>query len=106
MYTLQALWTQAREELNVTTLVCSNPSYRILKVELSRDGVTSFGPTVRDLTELQEPAIDWVKIAEGFGIPGVRGTTAEDLTREFPCRARASFHRDVAAVESKDHATQ
>ena len=83
MYTIQALWTQAREELNVTTLICSNQSYRILQVELARDGVTSLGPNVEALTELKKPAIDWVKIAQGFGIPGVRVNTVEDLAREL-----------------------
>ncbi len=47
LYTVQALWTQAREGLNVTTLICSNRSYRILQMELHRAGITSCGPNTR-----------------------------------------------------------
>ena len=83
MYTVQALWTQARERLNVTTLICSNRSYRILQVELSRAGIMSYGPNTQALTELIKPPIDWVKIAQGFGVPGVVVSTAEDLAREL-----------------------
>ena len=83
MYTVQALWTQAREGLNVTTLICSNRSYRILQVELTRAGITSYGPNAKALTELTKPPIDWVRLAQGFGVPGVTVSTAEDLTREL-----------------------
>jgi acetolactate synthase I/II/III large subunit len=83
VYTVQALWTQAREGLNITTLICSNRSYRILQIELKRAGITSDGPNTQALTELKNPPIDWVKIAQGFGIPGVTVSTAEDLGREL-----------------------
>ena len=83
LYTVQALWTQAREGLNVTTLICSNRSYRILQMELARGGITSYGSNTRKLTELKEPLIDWVRIAEGFGVPAVSVSTAEDLAREM-----------------------
>ncbi len=83
LYTLQALWTQAREGLNVTTLICSNRSYRILQVELSRSGIAPDGPNARALTELTKPPIDWVRIAQGFGVPGVSVGTAEDLAWEL-----------------------
>jgi acetolactate synthase-1/2/3 large subunit len=83
MYTVQALWTQAREGLNVTTLICSNRSYRILQVELARAGITSYGPNAQALTELTQPPIDWVKLAQGFGVPGVTVGTGEDLAREM-----------------------
>jgi acetolactate synthase I/II/III large subunit len=83
LYTVQALWTQAREGLNVTTLLCSNRSYRILQIELNRAGLTSFGPNTKRLTQLTNPAIDWVRVAEGLGVPGVAVDTAEDLGREI-----------------------
>jgi acetolactate synthase I/II/III large subunit len=83
MYTVQALWTQAREGLNVTTLICSNRSYRILQVELKRANITSYGPNAQALTELTKPPIDWAKIAQGFGVPGVTVSTAENLAREL-----------------------
>ena len=83
MYTVQALGTQAREGLNVTTLICANRSYRILQMELNRAGMTSFGPKTKKLTELDGPAIEWTKIAQGFGVPAVTVDTAEALAREL-----------------------
>jgi acetolactate synthase-1/2/3 large subunit len=83
IYTVQALWTQAHEGLNVTTLICSNRSYRILQMELSRAGIPSYGPNAQALTELTKPSINWVKIAQGFGVPGVTVNTAEDLAWEM-----------------------
>ncbi len=83
LYTVQALWTQAREGLNVTTLICSNRSYRILQMELSRSGIDLYGSNTRALTELTKPPIDWVRSAQGFGVPGVAVGTAEDLAWEL-----------------------
>jgi acetolactate synthase I/II/III large subunit len=79
MYTLQALWTQARERLNVTTLICNNRRYRILQVELARAGVTEPGSKARSLTSLGNPEINWSQMAAGMGVPAVRVETAEDL---------------------------
>jgi len=83
MYTVQALWTQAREGLNVTTLVCNNRRYRILQVELARAGVTEPGRKARSLTSLANPEIEWVRIAAGMGIPAVRVETAEALCTQL-----------------------
>jgi acetolactate synthase-1/2/3 large subunit len=80
MYTLQALWTQAREGLNVTTLICSNRSYDILKVEYGRLKVTPGKDALR-LTDLT--GIDWVSIGKGMGVPSVKVTTAEELAKEL-----------------------
>jgi acetolactate synthase-1/2/3 large subunit len=86
LYTVQALWTEAREALNILTLICSNQSYNILKIELARAGITSIGPNATSLIELHHPAINWVKLAEGMGIPAVSVNTAEALAYEF-CKA-------------------
>jgi acetolactate synthase-1/2/3 large subunit len=83
MYTVQALWTQAREGLNVTTLLCNNRRYRILQVELARAGITELGPKARALTSLGNPNLDWVALAKGMGVPGVRVETAEALAHEL-----------------------
>jgi acetolactate synthase I/II/III large subunit len=83
LYTVQALWTQAREALNVTTLICSNRSYNILKLELSRAGRTMLGPRTSSLIDFDNPAIGWTKIASGFGVPGVMVNTAEGLANEL-----------------------
>jgi acetolactate synthase-1/2/3 large subunit len=81
MYTVQALWTQAREGLNITTLLCSNREYKILKMELERAGIKNPGIKACALTDLTGPNIDWVKIAGGFGVPAVSVTTAQELAR-------------------------
>ena len=83
LYTLQGLWTEARESLNVTTLICSNRSYNILNMELARAGIESPGKSMQSLIGLDNPTIDWVNIAEGFGVPAVSVNTAEDLAREL-----------------------
>jgi len=83
MYTLQALWTQAREGLDVTTIVCANRSYRVLRVELARAGVTEPGPQALALTDLTRPVIDWVELARGMGVRAARVETADALVLEF-----------------------
>ena len=76
MYTLQALWTQARERLDVTTVILSNRRYAILDVELAAAGGTP-GPASRALFDLGDPAMDWVRIANGFGVEAARAETME-----------------------------
>ncbi len=83
-YTLQALWTQAREGLDVLTLLCSNRAYRILQVELARAGIAEPGPKARSLTQLDGPSIDWVALARGFGVPASRVESAEELLEALP----------------------
>lgn len=79
-YTVQGLWTQARERLDVTTVICANSRYRILEAELGRAGVREPGPAATGMTDLGAPAVDWVALATGFGVPAVRATTGEELT--------------------------
>jgi acetolactate synthase-1/2/3 large subunit len=83
MFTVQALWTQAREALNVTTLIFANRRYNALRNQLARDGITSPGPIASNVIELDRPTIDWVKVSRGLGVPGVSVTTAEGLAREL-----------------------
>ncbi|MCI0487384.1 MAG: acetolactate synthase large subunit [Blastocatellia bacterium] len=83
MYTLQSLWTQAREGLDVTTLICANNSYRILGIELMRSGVKEAGPQARGLIGLAPPRLDWVQMSKGMGVPAVRVETAESLVEEL-----------------------
>jgi acetolactate synthase-1/2/3 large subunit len=82
-YSVQAFWTQARENLDVVTIIGSNRSYNILNVELLRAGVTQLGAVSRSMTGLDKPYLDWVKIGEGFGVPSVAVDTAEALAREL-----------------------
>ncbi|KMV22900.1 acetolactate synthase large subunit [Mycobacterium heckeshornense] len=80
MYTLAGLWTQARENLDVTTVIYNNGAYDILRLELQRVGAENApGPKARELLNLTCPAIDFVKLAEGMGVPGRRVNTAEEF---------------------------
>jgi acetolactate synthase-1/2/3 large subunit len=79
MYTLQALWTQAHEGLDVTTVIVNNGSYAVLNMELARVGATP-GPKALEMLDLSEPALDFVALARGMGVPASRVTTAEDLS--------------------------
>ena len=88
MYTIQSLWTQARESLDVTTVVVNNRSYAILNIELARTGAGAGGRQARDLLDLSRPDLDFVRLAEGMGVPAVAVHTAED--------ALAAIERAVA----------
>jgi acetolactate synthase-1/2/3 large subunit len=83
MYTLQALWTQAREGLDVTTIVFANRSYAILNLELSRVGVETPGPTALSMLDLTRPDLDFVALARGMGVPATRPGDSEAMTRDL-----------------------
>lgn len=68
MYTVQSLWTMARENLDIVTIVFVNNAYRILKIELARTGAGNPGPAANGMLSLGSPEIDWVKLAEGMGV--------------------------------------
>lgn len=77
LYAAQALWTQARERLDVVTVVCANATYAILKLELAMQRVGPPGDASRVLTNIADPAIRWVELAEGFGVPARTVDSAE-----------------------------
>ena len=83
MYTFQALWTQAREGLDVTTVIINNGSYAILELELSRVGAGDPGPRARGMLDLKGPDLDFVALASGMGVPATRATTAEEFTTQL-----------------------
>ena len=83
MYTLQALWTAARENLDVTTIVFVNNSYRILNIELYRTGAGQPGPTAKQMLSIGNPEIDWVALAGGMGVRAVACDTAEEFDSAF-----------------------
>jgi acetolactate synthase-1/2/3 large subunit len=83
MYTAQALWTQARENLDVTTVIFSNRSYAILNLELSRVGAAPPGPRALSMLDLSNPTLDFVSLARALGVRAARAETAEDFTRHF-----------------------
>lgn len=79
MYTNQFLWTAARENLRITTVIYSNRSYGILDVECRRLGINEVGETAASLFDLSRPALDWVALAAAQGVPGSRADTAESF---------------------------
>lgn len=83
MYTISALWTQARENLNVTTVLLNNAAYAILRLEMQRTGADLSGPAAKALLDLSNPTMDFAKIAQGMGVPGSRATTCEELADQL-----------------------
>ncbi len=90
MYTVQALWTMAREKLDVVTIVFVNNAYRVLKIELARTGAGNPGPAANGMLSLGDPDIDWVKLSESMGV----GAEAASTLPQFDdALARAMAHR-------------
>ncbi|UOY03763.1 acetolactate synthase large subunit [Blastococcus sp. PRF04-17] len=83
MYTISALWTYAREQLDVTTVVCNNGSYAILAHELQKVGAQGDGERAARLLDLGGPDLDFVALATGMGVPATRATTAEELAEQL-----------------------
>ncbi len=88
MYTLQALWTQARESLDITTILLSNRAYAILKHELKNVGAstpdsTEYGSTAIDMMELNRPDLDWVSLSRGMGVDAGRATDVNSFVTEL-----------------------
>jgi len=83
MYTLQALWTQAREKLDVTTVIFANRSYAILNVELARVGARNVGPKALSMLDLHNPELDFVKLSNGLGVEASRADTVENFEAQF-----------------------
>ena len=97
MYTLQALWTLARESLDVTVVVFANRTYRILNIEMTRTCAGEAGPSAARLLELDGPALDWVALATGMGVPAVSCATGEAFDRAF---ADAMAQRGPMLIEA------
>jgi acetolactate synthase-1/2/3 large subunit len=78
MYSLQSLWTQAREKLPVTTIILSNRKYQILIGEYAGVGANP-GPTAMNMLDLGNPDLNWVRLAEGMGVEAARAETLDTL---------------------------
>jgi len=83
MYTLQALWSQAREKTNVVTVICSNRKYFTIELESLRAGNTAPGKAAKSLLTLDQPALDWVNLSRGMGVPATSVNTTEAFIRAF-----------------------
>lgn len=83
MYTLQALWTMARENADATTIILNNGSYAILNIELQRVGVASPGPKALSLLDLKRPNLDFISLAKGMGVSASRAETVDEFRTAF-----------------------
>jgi acetolactate synthase-1/2/3 large subunit len=81
MYTAQALWTMAREGLNVTNVVFANRTYAVLQREFLGLGIGAPGPRAAELLDIGRPTLDWVQLGKGMGVPGSRVTSLEAFAR-------------------------
>jgi len=98
MYTLQSLWTQARERLDVTTIIFANRSYAILNVELARVGAGNPGPKTLSMFDLHDPSLDWVKLANGLGVEAGRAESNEQFAALFEDAMHRSGPRLIEVV--------
>jgi acetolactate synthase-1/2/3 large subunit len=92
LYTISALWTMAREQLDITVVILNNRAYAIVQNELKRVGASGAGPQAQSLLDLSNPEIDFVAIAEGFGVPAKRPPPRRNWR---PISARPSVSQDL-----------
>ena len=83
MYTLQALWTMARENLDVTVIVFANRSYKVLQGEFANVGAGAPGRKANDMLTLDRPDLDWIALAKGFGVEAGRAASLDELAQQF-----------------------
>jgi acetolactate synthase-1/2/3 large subunit len=81
MYTIQALWTQAREKLNVVTVIFANRGYQVLKSELANVGAKAWGERAERMLTIAQPDINWVKLAEGMGVEAAAVADSGELVK-------------------------
>jgi acetolactate synthase-1/2/3 large subunit len=98
MYTMQSLWTMARERLDVTVIILANRRYRILDIEMRRTGAGAVGPRADRMIDLANPEPDWIKLSEGLGVAAERATTADEFIRLFGAAMREPGPRLLEAV--------
>ena len=97
-YTMQALWTMARENLDVTTVIYANHSYAILNIELTRLGIGPVGAKALSMLDLHNPELNWVKIANGLGVEASRSSTCEEFASQFASAISARGPRLIEAA--------
>jgi acetolactate synthase-1/2/3 large subunit len=98
MYSLQSLWTMAREKLDVVTIVCANRTYNILNIELMRVGAQNPGPKTLSMLDLHNPMLDFVKMAEGLGVEASRAETTGEFAAQFADAMATRGPRLIEAV--------
>jgi acetolactate synthase-1/2/3 large subunit len=98
MYTLQALWTMAREQLDITVVIFANRSYRILRGELANMGGPEAGENAKRMLDLDRPFLDWVSLAKGHGVAGSQVTTLEGFASAMRLAAKEKGPRLIELV--------
>jgi acetolactate synthase I/II/III large subunit len=83
MYTVQAMWSMAREKADVIVIVLSNDAYAILNLEMARVRDGEMNAKMKSMLNLNNPELDWVNIATGLGVPASRAATAEEFHERF-----------------------
>ena len=97
MYTVQALWSMAREQADVIILVIKNDAYAILELEMARVREQEMNAKMKSMLDLKNPTLDWVSLATGLGVPATRAKTAEAFHREFEAALGARGHDSSSA---------
>jgi acetolactate synthase-1/2/3 large subunit len=98
MYSLQALWTMARENLDVVTVIFANHRYRILDIEMRRTGARGVGARANEMLDLGRPDLDFVSLSQGLGVAATRATTAAEFTNQFRAAVSTRGPRLIEAV--------
>ena len=98
MYSLPALWTMAREKLDVIVIVCANRSYNILNIELGRVGATTCGPATLAMLDLHNPELDFTAMAKGMGVAAARANTVSAFATHFAAALAAPGPHLIEAV--------
>ncbi|MCU1355463.1 MAG: ilvX [Acidimicrobiales bacterium] len=98
LYTIQSLWTMAREGLDVVTILFNNSSYAVLNMELSRVGATPGGPKAKEMLDLTRPDMDFVSLATGLGVPATRATTGEEFVAQLQAALATSGPSFIEAI--------
>ncbi len=98
MYTIQSLWTMAREELDICIVILANRKYQILQIELARVGAQTMNKKTLDMLDIGNPDLDFVKISEGLGVKAGRATTAEEFNALYEAAMKEKGPRLIEAV--------
>ena len=116
MYTVQALWSIAREKADIIVIVLKNDAYAILDLEMARVREREMNAKMKSMLDLGNPSLDWVNIATGLGVPATRAGTAEEFHQCFEgalaangprlIECQVAFPKEWFALEESIHRTR
>ena len=102
MYTIQSLWTMAREQLDICIVIFANRKYQILQIELARVGAQTMNRKTLDMLDLSNPDLDFVGLASSMGVAGYKATTAEEFNLMFERAMKEPGPRLIEAILDVD----